>query len=1530
MPWSATWNFTTRSTPPTLSSPANNAIDRNPNVTLYWNSITGVSYYDYEIDTTPNFNSSLLIAGYRTGSSFTTSNLLFGQTYYWRVRARSSSDTTAWSSTWNFTVLTGPITLSSPSNGAVNQNINVTLYWNTVSGIDYYDYQLDTTPNFNSPLLLSSYRTGSSLSTSNLLFGKTYYWRIKARHAADTMPWSATWNFTTRITAPTLSSPADNAIDRNPNVTLYWNSMNGVSYYDYEIDTTPNFNSPLLIAGYRTGNSFTTSNLLFGQTYYWRVRARSSSDITAWSSTWNFTVLTGPITLSSPSNGAVNQNINVTLYWNTVGGIDYYDYQLDTTPNFNSPLLLSSYRTGSSLSTSNLLFGKTYYWRIKARHAADTMPWSATWNFTTRLTAPTLSSPADNAIDRNPNVTLYWNSMNGVSYYDYEIDTTPNFNSPLLIAGYRTGSSFTTSNLLFGQTYYWRVRARSSSDITAWSSTWNFTVLTGPITLSSPSNGAVNQNINVTLYWNTVGGIDYYDYQLDTTPNFNSPLLLSSYRTGSSLSTSNLLFGKTYYWRIKARHAADTMPWSATWNFTTRLTAPTLSSPADNAIDRNPNVTLYWNSMNGVSYYDYEIDTTPNFNSPLLISGYRTGNSFTTSNLLFGQTYYWRVRARSSSDITAWSSTWNFTVLTGPITLSSPSNGAVNQNINVTLYWNTVGGIDYYDYQLDTTPNFNSPLLLSSYRTGSSLSTSNLLFGKTYYWRIRARHAADTMPWSDTWNFSTLNRMTLSSPANGASNVATNPTLYWNSLSGVNYYDYQCDITPNFNSSLLISGSRSSSYTSYMLNNLTFGTVYYWRVRARHTADTTRWSDTWNFSTTYQLTTPPTLISPANQSQNIPCHIGTTLSWSSAAGATYYEIIYADNANFNNAISDTTTALSILTDSLLCTTTYYWKVRGGDNFGYSPWSDIWSFTTDSLAVINPLAAPTLIAPADQSVNISWTGTTLQWNFVQFATQYEYQLADNQNFLNATTGQTAILTYFTDTLQQNSTYYWKVRALNSTDISPWSDIWSFTTDSLAVINPLAAPTLIAPANQSVNISWTGTTLQWNFVQFATQYEYQLADNQNFLNATTGQTAILTYFTDTLQQNSTYYWKVRALNSTDISPWSDIWSFTTDSLAVINPLAAPTLVAPANQSVNISWTGTTLAWNLVQFATQYEYQLADNQNFSNATTGQTAILTYFTDTLQQNSTYYWKVRALNSTDISPWSDIWSFTTDSLAVINPLAAPTLVAPADQSVNISWTGTTLTWNFVQFATQYEYQLANNQNFLNATTGQTAILTYFTDTLQQNSTYYWKVRALNSTDISPWSDTWSFTTDSLATINPLAAPTLVAPANQSVNISWTGTTLAWNLVQFATQYEYQLADNQNFSNATTGQTAILTYFTDTLQQSSTYYWKVRALNSTDISPWSDTWSFTTETITKISENRQNSYQIYPNPANNYVVLKVLNEESQLSIKIVDSQGKLIYSIANIKEEETIINTTLWSNGLYFMMIRKNNETTSHSIIINH
>jgi hypothetical protein len=106
-----------------------------------------------------------------------------------------------------------------------------------------------------------------------------------------------------------------------------------------------------------------------------------------------------------------------------------------------------------------------------------------------------------------------------------------------------------------------------------------------------------------------MNGIDFYDYQLDTTPNFNSPLLISTscQRSYNYASTSNLLFGKTYYWRVRARHTTDTTQWSAVWHFTTILTQPTLLSPTNGAVNINPNVTLYWNSFNDITYYDIRI-----------------------------------------------------------------------------------------------------------------------------------------------------------------------------------------------------------------------------------------------------------------------------------------------------------------------------------------------------------------------------------------------------------------------------------------------------------------------------------------------------------------------------------------------------------------------------------------------------------------------------------------------------------------------------------------------------------------------------------------------------------------------------------------------------------------------------------------------------------------------------------------------------------------------------------------------------------
>lgn len=95
--------------------------------------------------------------------------------------------------------------------------------------------------------------------------------------------------------------------------------------------------------------------------------------------------------------------------------------------------------------------------------------------------------------------------------------------------------------------------------------------------LKSPANNSTGQPDNVKVDWKAVGGVTMYQHQLDTTINFNSPLLdlgqhnfISSDPDGidTEHQYSGLLHGKKYYWRARTINGTDTSAWSAAWNFT--------------------------------------------------------------------------------------------------------------------------------------------------------------------------------------------------------------------------------------------------------------------------------------------------------------------------------------------------------------------------------------------------------------------------------------------------------------------------------------------------------------------------------------------------------------------------------------------------------------------------------------------------------------------------------------------------------------------------------------------------------------------------------------------------------------------------------------------------------------------------------------------------------------------------------------------------------------------------------------------------
>ncbi|MCF6365666.1 MAG: T9SS type A sorting domain-containing protein [Bacteroidales bacterium] len=883
------------------------------------------------------------------------------------------------------------------------------------------------------------------------------------------------------------------------------------------------------------------------------------------------TVAINTPTQSSPASGTVNLHTNTVLWINQVTGATEYDYLLDTVPTYDSPALRTKTHSSSfgGWTTNDLFYGKTYYWKIRARNTTDTSAWSSTWTFTTHSIGVSQSSPASNALQMDLSLVLWINRL-GSENYDYQLDTVPTFDSPDLQEYTHTDvyGGQTVNDLRYGKKYYWRVRGRNSSDTSNWTGTWNFTTKNYGVTLQSPYNNTTNIDPQISLFINKVTGSENYDYQLDTVSTFDSPNLKEFSHTSSysGWAVSDLRYGQKYYWRARGRNSSDTSNWTGTWNFTTKNYGVTLQSPYNNTTNIDPQISLFINKVTGSENYDYQLDTVSTFDSPNLKEFSHTSSysGWAVSDLRYGQKYYWRARGRNSSDTSNWTGTWNFTTKNYGVTLQSPYNNTTSIPPLIALFINKVTGSDNYDYQLDTLSTFDSPDLQEFSHTNSysGWSVSDLRYNKKYYWRARGRNDTDTSGWTGTWNFTTkVYGATPSSPASGSISISTNTTLWLNKVTGSDNYDYQIDTSLNFNSPLLAEYTHSSTYSGIGISLTRYGQKYYWRVRGRNDTDTSRWSSAWNLTTFFELTESPVLIAPANGSIGIT-YSSVSLDWNSIASVSSYQYEVSTSNDFSALIKSGTTSLTDRTiTGLDPNTVYYWRIRGENSNGFSPWSEVWSFTTETTT----MTAPVLISPANSATNISSTSIDFSWQSVFGANEYIFEISQDNTFTTGVTTQNISNTSNNlVALNENTTYYWRVASTDGYTTSSWSDVWNFTTEGT-----LLAPSLISPSDNATN-QLTDITLSWSAVTNAASYEYQYSTDNSFSTYISGTTNNTDFLISGLNNNTTYYWKVNATDGTNYSAWSEIWSFTTENnskVGNINNINTDIYPNPADNVFNI---------------------------------------------------------------------------------------------------------------------------------------------------------------------------------------------------------------------------------------------------------------------------------------------------------------------------------------------------------------------------
>ena len=415
------------------------------------------------------------------------------------------------------------------------------------------------------------------------------------------------------------------------------------------------------------------------------------------------------------------------------------------------------------------------------------------------------------------------------------------------------------------------------------------------------------------------------------------------------------------------------------------INTPALYSPSTGTVLSNAaSVELNWYQVSGTTGYELEVDTTSGFNSPLYTlynsCSYLNGKAYVRINpLRYGTTYYWRVRAVNSNtnETSNYSAVWTFTTSSCP-TLYSPSNGTTLSNAaSVELNWYQISGTARYELEVDTTSRFDSPVYTlynsCSYLNGKAyVSINPLMYGTTYYWRVRAINATGSSNWSSVWHFTTSSCPTLYSPSNGTTlSNAASVELNWYQLSGTTGYELEVDTTRRFDSpvyALYNSCSYLNGKAYVYITSLLSGTTYYWRVRALNAIDTSAWSYVWRFTTAYQLTTAPTLVSPANGSTEI-APSGVELVWDGIDNVTGYRYQVATDNAFASIVRSGTTAGTSVSCNLMYGTTYYWRVQGYNASGNSVWSAVWNFSTQDCQ------QPTGETSATACSSYQWHGTT---------------------------------------------------------------------------------------------------------------------------------------------------------------------------------------------------------------------------------------------------------------------------------------------------------------------------------------------------------------------------------------------------------------------------------------------------------------------------------------------------------------------------------------------------------------------------
>ena len=595
--------------------------------------------------------------------------------------------------------------------------------------------------------------------------------------------------------------------------------------------------------------------------------------------------------------------------------------------------------------------------------------------------------------------------------------------------------------------------------------------------------------------------------------------------------------------------------------------------------------------------------------------------------------------------------------------------------------------------------------------------------------------------------------------------------------------------------------------TTYQDTALHADTTYWYRVRAVNTAGPSNYS---NVASTTTLDIAP--AAPTNLTTQAIASNQIDLVWDDTSdNEDGFELERAEgDAPFQPLVTvgpDVTTHHDV---TLNPATTYTYRVRAVNAIGASAYSNIASATTAD----EPPEAPTSLtaeAVSSSQIDLAWEDAA----DTEDGFELERSIAVGSFNLLTTLGPN-VTTYRDGALDAETTYYYRVRAANDVGASDYSNTASATTFEA----PPAPPTNLTAAAVSasqIDLTWDDEAENEDGVEIE-----RLVEGGSFSPLATIGPNMTTYSDTGLSASTTYAYRVRAVNDIGASDYSNTASATT----LEAPPAAPTDLA----AVAVGADRIALSW-------QDHADNEDRFDIERATTGQPFALvatvgpnitSYQDEELEAATTYAYRVRAVNSAGASDYSNVASAMT---ADVPPEAPTNLTAEA-----ISAGAIDLEWEDESDNEEgFELERAEEEGPFTLLVVVGTDVTRYSDTgLEAATTYAYRIRAVNAVGPSDYSNTASATTADVPPETP-AHLTAEALSASAIDLEWEDAS------ENEDGFEVERSlDGANFGLLVTVAANVTTYSDTGLSASTTYSYRVRAMNAAGPSGYSNVANATT------------------------------------------------------------------------------------------